>query len=85
LRMMGNTLLDAVIGVVPVIGDYFDFKFKANRRNVDMLKRYYANGKPKPNAKWTLGLFGILMFIFVIFAMIGLWKLSALAWHSIFG
>jgi Domain of unknown function (DUF4112) len=85
LRMMGNTLLDAVIGVVPILGDYFDFQFKANRRNVDMLKRYYADGNPKPNAKWTLGLFGIIMFVFVIFAIVGLWKLSAIAWHAIFG
>ena len=39
VRMAGNVGLDVVIGTVPVVGDLFDIGFKANRRNVDLLKR----------------------------------------------
>ncbi|MBZ5707757.1 DUF4112 domain-containing protein [Nannocystis pusilla] len=37
-RMTGNVLLDALVGAVPVLGDIFDFGFKANRRNLDLLE-----------------------------------------------
>lgn len=38
--MLTNLLLDAVIGVVPVAGDAFDFYFKANRRNLALLEKH---------------------------------------------
>src|SRR5919112_1528793 len=34
IMMMGNLVLDAIIGSIPVIGNIFDFVFKANQRNV---------------------------------------------------
>jgi hypothetical protein len=37
-RMAGNMLLDLVIGAVPVLGDLFDFGWKANRRNLRILR-----------------------------------------------
>ena len=42
LRMTINVLADLTIGVIPLIGDIFDIGFKANRRNVELLKRYLA-------------------------------------------
>ncbi|MBS0532146.1 MAG: DUF4112 domain-containing protein [Proteobacteria bacterium] len=39
-RMLGNVALDGVIGVVPVVGDAFDVMFRANIRNVRMLRRW---------------------------------------------
>ena len=38
VRMVGNLVLDAAIGSVPVVGDVFDIAFKANRRNFRLLK-----------------------------------------------
>lgn len=40
LRIAGNVVLDAVLGAVPIIGDIFDFAWKANLRNVTLLKRH---------------------------------------------
>lgn len=37
--MLGNVALDAAVGAIPVLGDLFDFGFKANQRNVDLLRR----------------------------------------------
>jgi hypothetical protein len=39
-RMLGNVALDGVVGLVPVAGDAFDVIFRANVRNVRMLKRW---------------------------------------------
>lgn len=40
LKMFGNILIDAVGGSIPVIGDLFDVLWKANQRNVRLLKEY---------------------------------------------
>jgi hypothetical protein len=37
-RMLVNLGLDALVGVVPIAGDLFDFAWKANRRNVRLLR-----------------------------------------------
>ncbi len=39
-RMVLNILIDNAIGVIPVVGDLFDFAWKANRRNVELLERF---------------------------------------------
>ena len=39
-RMLANVALDGVVGLVPVAGDAFDVMFRANVRNVRMLKRW---------------------------------------------
>ncbi len=40
LKMAFNVALDALAGTVPVLGDLFDFVWKANQRNVQLLNRY---------------------------------------------
>ena len=37
MHMLGNIALDALVGTVPVIGDLFDFVFKAQTRNLALL------------------------------------------------
>ena len=37
-RMLANVALDGVVGAVPVAGDLFDAAFRANRRNVALLR-----------------------------------------------
>ena len=39
-RMLANVALDGVVGLVPIAGDAFDVMFRANVRNVRMLKRW---------------------------------------------
>ena len=36
-RMILNLGLDAVLGIIPLVGDAFDIGFKANLKNVDLL------------------------------------------------
>lgn len=39
LRMLANIALDFLVGLVPVFGDIADVGFRANRRNVELLRR----------------------------------------------
>ena len=39
-RMLGNVALDGVVGLVPFAGDAFDVMFRANMRNMRILKRW---------------------------------------------
>ena len=40
IRMGGNMLLNAGVGIIPVAGDLFSFWFKSNSRNYRMLNTY---------------------------------------------
>ncbi len=62
ILMLGNILLDGLVGTVPIIGDLFDIGYKANRRNVNMLLEHYDEGKHRGSGK------GIVLL--VIFALI---------------
>ncbi|MBV1724214.1 MAG: DUF4112 domain-containing protein [Hoeflea sp.] len=44
-RMIANTGIDYVIGSVPVIGDIFDVGFKANLRNLSILREELGTRK----------------------------------------
>lgn len=48
-RMLGNVALDGVVGSVPLAGDMFDVMWKANRRNLrilrDWLDRHELDGR----------------------------------------
>ena len=39
-RMLGNVALDGVVGMVPFAGDAFDVVFRADMRNVRLLRRW---------------------------------------------
>jgi hypothetical protein len=39
-RMLGNVAIDGMVGIVPVAGDVFDVMFRANRRNVRILREH---------------------------------------------
>ena len=39
-RMMANTLIDTTIGAIALAGDFFDVMFKANVKNMSLLRRH---------------------------------------------
>jgi len=39
-RMLGNVAVDGVVGMVPLAGDAFDVLFRANMRNMRLLRRW---------------------------------------------
>ena len=41
-RMMLNVMIETGVGAVPILGDMFDILFRANLKNVALLKQYLA-------------------------------------------
>jgi len=64
-----NIFLDAVIGGIPLIGQVFDFYFKANSRNLRLMKEHYIEDKHQGSGKNTL-LLAISILIIVLIVMI---------------
>ena len=50
VRMVGNVALETVVGAVPIVGDIFDIVWKANIRNMALLRghRPLAVAKARP-------------------------------------
>jgi Domain of unknown function (DUF4112) len=46
VRMVINALVDAFAGAVPVVGDLFDFGWKATEWNMALLERHAMPGRP---------------------------------------
>ena len=42
-RMAWNTLVDLLVGAIPVFGDAFDFVSRSNERNVELFRRHAAD------------------------------------------
>jgi hypothetical protein len=40
-RMVANVAIEGLVGAVPFIGDMFDVGFRANRRNVNILREHF--------------------------------------------
>lgn len=84
LRMTGNILIETLIGVVPVVGDAFDFAWKANLRNIDLIDQHYRgalSARPvgaRPAGKMGLAVGGVLLAALLLFAGL-LWGLIKLA------
>ena len=70
-RMGVNIALDYVIGLVPLLGDLGDFAFKANRRNLELLRRH-ALAKRKASAGDYLVVGGVALGLGALFAA-GIW------------
>ena len=53
LAMLTNAAIDMMLGVFPVVGDAFDFAFKANRRNLALLEKFLAQPEEAKAASRT--------------------------------
>jgi hypothetical protein len=51
LRMLANVVVDGFVGAVPLVGDAFDVLWRANRRNVWLLREWLA----REDAYWRRG------------------------------
>ena len=63
LRMAFNLGLDYAVGSVPFVGDAFDFVWKANQQNMDLIRaRASGHGKGKTSDYvFVFGLIGLLL------------------------
>jgi hypothetical protein len=82
-RIVLNVGLDALAGVVPIAGDLFDFGFKANRRNLNLLERWLERPRETRRAS-QLAVAGLVVLMLVVVAAVGYaaWRLVAWAVSS---
>lgn len=75
VALMGvNAVLDATIGAIPFVGQVFDFFYKANSKNIRLLKAHYDEGKYQGGGKgvWVTAII-VLIILFIAFIYL-IWK-----------
>ena len=77
-RMVLNIIIDAVVGSIPILGDLFDFAFKANQRNMKLMEEHYTEGRHKGGA-WKVVL-PILIIGFLVIAGMAWISYKLFAW-----
>ncbi|WP_437960274.1 DUF4112 domain-containing protein [Sorangium sp. So ce119] len=87
LRMMLNVGLEALIGMIPLLGDLFDAAYKANARNLDLLRSHLAargQGGARPSDAGFYA--GLLIVVAGVVALAGLLLFSLVrAAQGLFG
>ena len=87
LRMAFNIGLDYLVGTIPFIGDAFDFVWKANKQNMDLI-RARATGKDVATTGdylFVFGIIGLLILILVGSILISLYIIGAIFWELFTG
>ena len=49
-RIVGNYMCDTLLGAVPLLGDLFDFAFKANERSLKIIQDHIARQRNQPKS-----------------------------------
>ena len=79
LRMALNVGLEALVGIVPIVGDLFDAAWKANQRNVALLRQYAAVPR-RARAQSRLVVAGWLLAIIAVLAGAAIAAYTLLRW-----
>lgn len=74
IKMLLNSTLDAVIGTIPLVGSVFDVFYRANDRNVRLLREHYLEGKHEGTGNGILVLIVIICVLVVVAAFYGMYK-----------
>src|SRR5688500_12802239 len=77
LRMLGNIAVDALVGTVPVIGDLFDFVYKAQTRNLALLDAWLdtPHETERRSRRGIVLLPLMVLLVFVTLTVLGIWVL----------
>jgi hypothetical protein len=74
LRMAFNIVVDQLLGMIPILGDIFDFVWKSNDMNYKLVTKYAKDDKVVVATSWInmifLGLIGLIIFLLPIFIIV---------------
>ncbi len=82
-HMLGNVALETLVGCVPIVGDLFDFAWKANQRNLALLEAEFARpAAARRRSRWlvfavTAGAVALLGVVVIALAV-----LARVAWQT---
>jgi hypothetical protein len=83
--MLLNVGVDVLIGSIPVLGNIFDFAFKANERNVRLLRAHYDEGKYQGSGKNIVIGVVIGLVVLLILLLWAIWEIAEFLYHLIAG
>lgn len=75
IKMMLNAGLDTVIGAIPLVGTVFDVFYKANNRNLRLLREHYYEGKHQGSGTGLLVIIVLIALVIIAAVVFGIWKL----------
>jgi hypothetical protein len=67
-RMLANTVIDIAVGAIPILGDAFDLWFKANTRNLAIMRRHLEEPAASTRDDWLVvaGLVGAVVAVVLL-------------------
>lgn len=72
-RMMLNALIDAGVGAIPVVGDLFDFGWKATAWNLALLERHAMPGRGATRSDYVFVIFCcVILVVAAVLPILGL-------------
>lgn len=83
-KMFLNVLIDTIIGSIPFLGSFVDFFYKANTKNIKLLKEHYAEGKHQGSGKGIVIGIVFVMLILLVLLVYGLVKVFQFVYSLIF-
>lgn len=85
LRMVVNVLIESVVGVIPLVGDIFDFVWKANDKNFALLEKQLHHAKPHDSAERRLKKTAFVLIALLMLGLASLAYLSFMVLRYLFG
>ena len=66
-RMIGNVLVDTIVGEIPLLGDLFDVGFQSNIRNLSLIERHvHRPAAAKAQSRRVLVVLGIALLALLV-------------------
>jgi hypothetical protein len=78
--MAFNIGLDYLVGMIPVIGDGFDFFWKANQQNIELIRsRATGHGKGRTSDYlFVFGIIGVLVLILIGSILVSVYVIASI-------
>lgn len=74
IRMGINVIVENIVDMIPVLGNLFDFYWKSNVRNMEILEKHLANpGRETIQSRMIVGIVFIILFLILLAAGYASW------------
>jgi Domain of unknown function (DUF4112) len=80
IRMIINIIIDTLVGTIPLLGDFFDFTFKANIKNLELLEGHLNSPQPSKKADklFVYTIIAVLIFMTIAISTLTIWIITTL-------
>ena len=86
LRMALNVAVETIVGFVPILGDLFDFGFKANARNVRLLRDNVVDpSRARTKSRFVVGIAAVVAVGLIAVMLLVAVAVLRWAWNMVTG